>query len=117
MLKIKSFQVAFRGTIVAFKSEWNLRFHTLAGVGVIIMGYLLQISILDWIILLLCIAIVIIAELFNTVIEYLCNILRDKYKLPYEGSRDIRDISAGAVLIASIIATIVGVLVFVQYLF
>jgi len=116
MLKLKSFQVAIRGILVAVKSEWNLRFHLFAAFLVVLFGYLLQVNISDWAILLICIAIVISAELFNTAIEYICDILRDKYKLAYEGSRDIRDISAGAVLVSSFIAAIVGILIFGKYL-
>jgi diacylglycerol kinase len=61
-------------------------------------------------------ALVTSAEIFNTAIEKICNIFRDKYKLPYEGSRDIRDIAAGAVWINAIIAAIVGILIISKYL-
>jgi diacylglycerol kinase len=112
----KGFTYASNGIKTAFKSELNLKFHFLVAIVVLIFSFWAKISLTDFFIILLLFAIVMASELFNTCIEGICNILRDKYKLPYEGSRDIRDMAAGAVLINALIATIIGILVFAKYL-
>jgi len=55
------------------------------------------------------------AELLNTAVEKTCDILRDKYRLPYDGSRDVRDIAAGGVLMQAIVAVLIGILIFGKY--
>ncbi|NMB57119.1 diacylglycerol kinase family protein [Candidatus Beckwithbacteria bacterium] len=113
----KPFADAIRGIILSIKQEKHVRFHLFATFFILILSYSLKINIYDFFICLLLFAIIWSGELFNTCIEQICNILRDKYKLPYEGSRDIRDIAAGAVLFQAIMAAIIGVIIFWKYLF
>jgi len=110
---LQTFKHAFDGIIWAFRNERNLKIHAVSAVLVSALGLYLQVSTTDWVILLICIGMVISAELLNTAIEKILDLLHpqisDKVKI-------IKDISAGAVLILSIIAAIVGALVFVKYL-
>ncbi|NMC35997.1 diacylglycerol kinase family protein [Candidatus Beckwithbacteria bacterium] len=112
----KSFHHATRGLLIGIKNERNVRWHGLAVVLVTILSLLLQISLTDYVIFLLLFGLVISAELLNSAIEKICDILRDRYHLPYEGSRDIRDIAAGAVWINALIAAIIGIIIFTKYL-
>lgn len=114
---LNSFKVATRGIILAVSKERNMKIHLIFAVVVIILSFILNISYPDFFILLLLIAIVFCTEMLNTAIEGICNILRDKYKLPYKASTDIRDISAGAVWFNALIAAFIGILIFSKYIF
>ncbi|MGI5828217.1 MAG: diacylglycerol kinase family protein [Patescibacteria group bacterium] len=111
----KTFYHASRGIFVSIRSERNMRVHIFAATTVLVLATLLDITFPDLLIVVLLIGIVISAEMMNTSIEKVCNILRDKYHLPYEDSRDIRDIAAGGVWVQAIIAAIVGILIFSRY--
>jgi diacylglycerol kinase len=113
---LNSFKHAFRGILINLKDEKNFQIHFVFVIAVSTISFLLKISISDFIIILLLFALVLSAELFNSAIEKICDILRDKYNLPYDGSRNIRDISAAAVLVNAIIATLIGSIIFLQYL-
>ena len=110
---IKTFKHAIDGLIWAFKNERNLKIHTVAAVFVFGLGLYLDIKTQYWIALFLCVGVVISAELINTAIEKTLDLLHpqisDKVKI-------IKDISAGAVLVLSIVAVVVGCLVFGKYL-
>lgn len=110
------FKHAFRGIFITLKTETNAKIHLIAIIFVTTLGIYFQISLIDWFICLLLFGLVLSSEFINTCIEGICNILRDKYNLPYDGSKNIRDIAAGAVLVNSIIAAIIGFLIFSPYL-
>ncbi|MBU1031701.1 diacylglycerol kinase family protein [Patescibacteria group bacterium] len=111
--RILSFKYAFSGILAALKEEPNLKFHFLAGALVLILGIILNISKTDWMIILFLIGFVISVELTNTAIEAVVNAFTDK---EHPGAKLAKDISAGAVLIASITSATVGILVFLPYL-
>lgn len=112
----RGFNYAGNGIIFAFKKELNLKFHFLATLIIVLFIFIFKVSLTDSIIVLILFALVITAELFNTCIEGICNILRDKYKLPYDGSKEIRDMAAGAVLVNAFVAAVIGILVLGKYL-
>lgn len=103
-----SFKHAFEGIGTALKQEPNLKFHFLAGVVTILISSFLKISTLEWIIIIILIGFVIAVELTNTAIEAVVDNFTDKN---HPGAKLAKDISAGAVLVAALTATIVGVLV------
>lgn len=107
--RIKSFGYAFTGIGELIKSEPNARIHLAATVGAITAGLLLCISNTEWCIILIVIALVWIAEAFNTVIEKLADHLFPDH---HETARIAKDISAGAVLISAIIALTCGLIIF-----
>ncbi|MES2691589.1 MAG: diacylglycerol kinase family protein [Bacteroidota bacterium] len=110
MLKreVKSFGYAIKGVISAFKSEKHLQFHLLAAAAVTALGFWLKLNTIEWSIIIICIAMVFVAELFNTAIEKLVDLVSPEYN---KTAGLIKDVAAGAVLLASIAAAIVGVLV------
>lgn len=81
---------------------------------VIALGFYLDLPLIEWSILILCIGIVLAAEAFNTCIEYLCDRITTEYD-PLIGK--IKDISAAGVLITSIMAAVAGLLIFGSKLF
>lgn len=113
---LKTFSHAFRGIFITFQKERNAKIHLLFVILVTLLSLFLKISLSDYIIFLLLFALVLSSEFLNTCIEQICNILRDKYKLPYADSRNIRDIAAGAVLVNAIIAAIIGFVTLLKYL-
>jgi diacylglycerol kinase (ATP) len=110
---MKSFSNAFRGIAFLFKSQSNARIELIIAGIVIIAGVLLKISIAEWIIILMCIALVLSMEGFNTAIEIIAD------KLHPEFDKEIgkaKDVAAGAVLIAAIVAALIGFVIFVPRL-
>lgn len=112
MLKfLKSFRYAFQG-ILSGLTQRNFRIHLVATLIIISASIFFQISIIEWLIVLLCIGLVLSVELFNTAIEQTCDLLKIKLKLGYSGTTIIRDLAAGAVLIVAVIAAIIGLVIF-----
>lgn len=110
---ILSFKYAFEGIVAALKEEPNLKFHFLAGLLVILISFLLNISRTDWVIIIFLIGFVIAVELTNTAIEAVVDAFTDK---EHPGAKLAKDISAGAVLVAAATAAIAGMLIFLPYL-
>ncbi len=95
------------------KEEPNLKFHFLAGTLVLILSFILNISISDWIIIIFLIGFVIAVELTNTAIEAVVDAFTDKQ---HPGAKYAKDISAGVVLVAAITSSVIGLLIFLPYL-
>lgn len=106
---INSFKYAFNGVAEAWKKEQNIKIHILIMIFVIIAGFLLKISIAEWIVCLILFAMVISLELINTAIEITVDIAMPKIN---EKAKFAKDISAGAVLFSAIISAIIGIIIF-----
>ena len=106
-----SFIYAFNGIRELFKQEPNAKFHAVATVGVIIAGIIRHISHTQWAAIVFAIGLVWITEAMNTCIEKLCDYsCENKY---HPAIKIIKDISAGAVLIAAFVSLVVGIFVFI----
>lgn len=110
---MKSFVHAVSGLLVAFKSEKHVRFHCFSAVLVVALGCYFQITSAEWISITLTIGLIISLELLNTAIEKLADFCSLEHQDLIKKSKDI---AAGAVLISSICALIVGAIIFVPYL-
>ncbi len=104
------FHHAFRGLHIFWKTTRNVKIHIFFAVLVLILGYCLDISHIEWLSLAIVIGLVFISEAFNTAIEIDIDLTSPEYH-PY--ARDTKDVAAGAVLISAILALIVGLIVFV----
>lgn len=111
--QLRSFGYAWKGIRCCVGKEQNLSFHLIATVLVVIAGWQLGITRTEWAILLLCIGMVIAAELFNTAIEKLVDLVSPEQH-PLAGQ--VKDIAAGAVLVCAAMAAMVGLIIFVPYL-
>jgi diacylglycerol kinase (ATP) len=109
-----SFRHAGRGFAWAVSSQANLRVHLVAAAVVLIAAIVLRFSVIELVALLLCFAIVIAAELFNTTLEVLIDYAWPEHH-PMIGRA--KDVAAAAVLVAAIGAAVVGVLLFGRHLF
>ncbi|HMK05359.1 MAG TPA: diacylglycerol kinase family protein [Ferruginibacter sp.] len=111
---IRSFGFAWDGLKMSFSTETNFRIHIFLAVVTFIFGIGLRISVLEWFVVVLCATAVLTAELFNTAIEKLCDIVEPEF---HPGIKMIKDISAAAVLLSAIASSIIGLVIFTPKLF
>ena len=106
----ESFNAAIEGFLYVVKSERNMRIHFLFAIMILLLGILLNFTPNEMMILTTTIALVLVAEMVNTAVELIVDII---VKMEYHPiARLIKDISAGAVLLTVINALIVGYLLF-----
>ena len=105
-----SFDYAFQGIVKAYKGEQNLKIHTIVAILVIIAGFIFKISYLEWLVCLLLIGLVIMAEFFNTAIEYVVDLASPKI---HPLAKAAKDTASAGVLMMAIISAIVGLIIFV----
>ena len=107
---IESFNAAIEGFLYVVKTERNMRIHFLFAILIILLGIYLNFTPLEIMILVLTITLVLAAEMINTAIELIVDIIVDMEFHPI--AKIIKDASAGVVLLAAINAAIVGYLLF-----
>ena len=107
--RLASFRYAFAGLRSLLKNEHNSRVHLLFALLAILMGCILSISGVEWLILVITIAIVFITEILNSAIEKLSDFVSPEYSEIIKG---VKDYCAAAVLIAAIASVIVGLIIF-----
>lgn len=105
-----SFDHAFDGFVHTIKTQPNFRFHLIASICVFLLGIYFSISTLEWLILIFTINMVIVAEMINTSIESMVDLITEERR---ENARVAKDVSAGMVLVSSFLAVIIGSFVFV----
>ena len=111
--QLRSFRYAWHGIRQCVGREQNLSFHlivTVLGLGA---GFAFGITPGEWTAICLCIGLVVSAELFNTAIERLVDLVSPQ-RHPLAGQ--VKDIAAGAVLVCALAAIAVGLIIFVPYL-
>lgn len=109
---LHNFGYSIKGLVAAMREERNIRIHLGAALMITALGFWFEISSTDWCIVLIMIGIVISAELFNTSVEILADVVT---KERHPGIGKVKDIASAAVLILCVIAVIVGVIVFAKY--
>ena len=105
----KSFLFAIQGFRTAIATERNIKVMLAVGACAVVAGLALQLDLLSWAIVLLCCGVVIMAELMNTAVETVVDLVSPEFH-PLAGRA--KDIAAAAVWVLSVIVAIVGVLVF-----
>lgn len=110
---LNSFIDAARGLKHVFKSEQNFRIQVLF--GILVLGAAFYFPLRNWevIVLVLLVLLVLLVEILNTVFEYFSDLLKPRLH-HYVGV--IKDVMAGAVLLTSVVALVVGVMIFYPYL-
>lgn len=101
---IAKFTHAIEGILHAIKTDMGVVIQVFFAVITLSISFFLNLTLIEWIIILLCIMLVLGAELFNTAIENICDLLQDKED---QKIKAIKDISAGAVLMFALGALIV----------
>jgi diacylglycerol kinase (ATP) len=110
----KSFVFAWMGVIFFFKREHNARIHLLAAVITVVAAYCMKVNGTEAIALVFCIALVWITEMINTCLEKAMDFISGAY---HPQIKIIKDVAAGAVLVATIASLIVGGIIFIPKLF
>ena len=108
-----SFRYALRGLRHTFRTQQSFRIQVLAAAVVVACLPLLQVSIRDAVILIVMTAAVLVLELINTVVEHLTDLVSARLS---PVAQAVKDTMAAAVFVASIVALVVGVLIFWPYL-
>lgn len=111
--RVRSFGYAIKGIMTLLGTQPHARLHLLATVIVIGAGCALRLRRWEWVAILLCIAMVWVAESLNTAIEFLADELSLERR---ERIGKAKDVAAGGVLIAALVSVGVAVLVFLNHL-
>lgn len=108
-----SFKHAATGFKTAVTTQPNFRFHLFAALVVTLAGFIFSVSITEWLALVMVIFLVIMAELFNTSIEAVVDLMTEQHN---HYAKIAKDVSAAAVLLAAIGSVFVGVIIFLPKL-
>ncbi len=104
-----SFVYASRGITRLFQKERNARIHLVLALVAVIVAWHLGLSMVEWGLLALTIGMVFVAEAMNTAIESLTDLANPEF---HPLAKDAKDIAAGAVLMAALVALLMAMLLF-----
>lgn len=107
--RIRSFKFASRGAWLLITTEPSIMVQFSIAIIMTIVGFVFDISAIEWMFQLLAIGLVLVAESLNTGIEKLSDFIHPDY---HKKIGFIKDISAGATIIAAIIAVIIGLIIY-----
>lgn len=110
----QKFACAIRGVVVGARGQTSFQVHLPMAIAVVGLAAWLHLSLAEFSILVVCIAVVISAELFNSALEHLAKAITDDQRSEL---RDALDIASGAVLAASLGAAIVGMMLLLPPLY
>ena len=108
--KIIAFSHAIRGVKTALITQPNVRIHLIIAVMVSLFGYFLGLSTEELIEIILLVGLVLVAEMINTAIEFACNAITTEI---HPEIKKAKDVAAGSVLVVSILAIIIGAVIFI----
>jgi len=104
----ESFRFAFSGLWYALRTQRNTRIHLTITAAVVVLGLFLELSYVQWAVVTLTIGFVLVSEMLNTVAETLVDLTSPGY---HPLAKIVKDVTAGAVLLAAIVSIVVGLLV------
>jgi len=107
--RVKSVGYAFKGMLILIKTEASIKIQIFIAIIVTIAGFYFDISRTEWLIQISMIGLVMSIEGVNTAVEYIADFIHPDHH-PKIGL--IKDIAAGAVFIASIVAVIVAFIIY-----
>ncbi|MBP6731317.1 MAG: diacylglycerol kinase family protein [Chitinophagales bacterium] len=111
---LNSFGYALKGMLEVLKTQQNMRIHAVAVLVVTVVGLFLGLTAVEWSLIALSIGGVMAAEMMNTAIEALVDLVSPQFD---ERAGKIKDIAAGAVLLTAIVAAVVAVYIFGNKIF
>ena len=112
--RMKSIRYAFKGAYLLIKTEISIKLQFIIAIIVTIAGFYYKISLTEWVVQFLAIGMVMSIEAVNTAIEEIANFIHPEFHVRIGL---IKDISAGAVFIASVFASIVGLIIYIPKIF
>lgn len=111
--RLQSIGIALEGIKYVLITQQNARIHAVFTLAVFLFGWLFHLNHLEWICLLLSVSLVWLAEIFNTAVEKVVDVVSPQQ---HPDAKMIKDISAGAVLLSALTAILVGILIFGPHL-
>ena len=110
---VNSFKYAFEGIRQTYIGEQNLKIHTFIAILVIVFGFFLKISYVEWLVCLVLIGLVLMAEFFNTAVEYVVDLASPKV---HPLAKAAKDTASAGVLMMAIISALIGGVIFIPKL-
>ena len=110
---IRSFRYALEGFITAVTTERNINVQLCVGAAAVVAGLVIGIDVISWALIVLCIGIVLFAELVNTALEAVVDLATQEL---HPLAKRAKDIAAASVFVLSLTAAVVGILVFARAL-
>lgn len=107
--RLASFRYAFKGLFLVAATQVNFRIHMAAAAAAVFLGFYLRISRAEWTVVLICFALVMSAEAFNSALEKLVDHVSPQY---HAQAGEVKDMAAGAVLITAVVAAVIGCIIF-----
>lgn len=107
--RLRSFGYAFNGIRLLITKEHNAWIHCFAAVCVVLAGFLMDISKMEWIACVIVIGAVLATEAVNSAVEALADFVSPEYS---EAIKRTKDLAAGAVLLMAMAAAVVGGIIF-----
>ena len=107
---VNSFKYAWQGIKQAYKGEQNLKIHTFIAILVVVFGFFLKISYIEWLVCLLLIGLVLMSEFINTAIEYVVDLASPEV---HPLAKAAKDTASAGVLMMAIISAIIGLIIFI----
>ena len=105
-----SFRYAWQGIVQAYRGEQNLKIHTFVAILVVVFGFFLKISYIEWLVCLLLIGLVLMSEFINTAIEYVVDLASPSV---HPLAKAAKDTASAGVLMMAIISAIIGLVIFI----
>ena len=107
--RLKSFKFAFQGIREVVATQHNIWIHLLLAILAISLGFVFSIKASEWIAIVISIGVVFAAEIFNSALEYMVDMISPKHN---EKAGKIKDMAAAAVFITALSAAIIGIITF-----
>ena len=104
---------ALQGIMQFFSRDRNGKIQMVIGTTAIALGFTVSLSSFQWLLVLFCIGLVISLEMINSAIERFCDLVTTDF---HPGIKIIKDVAAGAVLVASVTSLIIGLIIFIPAL-
>ncbi|MGJ5711833.1 diacylglycerol kinase family protein [Staphylococcus auricularis] len=111
---MKRFKYAFEGLYALFKKDHKFLIHVLIALIVVICGFIFQLSAIEWILIIIAIGLVGAFEAMNTALEYVVDLVTSDY---HALAKRAKDVAAASVLIAALIAFVIGLIIFIPHIF
>jgi len=110
---LRALKAAFQGVLTTLKTERNFKIHVTCAIIVVVLGFVMHINRYEWLWLSVSIVLVLAAELFNTALEALTDLVSPSY---HELAKKVKDAAAAGVLMMAIFAIICGLIIFLPKL-
>lgn len=110
---IQSANNAIEGILHAARTQRHVRYHLYSASAILLLSYVLGVERVDFLILAVAVVLVLLAEMVNTALEYVVDMISPERSEP---ARIVKDVAAGAVLITAFGAAVIGYIILFPYI-